>query len=179
MIETGPRVAGLTAVVFVWAVAAAAVLGTAAFTRIGPVVFVFNERHGVHAFDALVAVAAFVVALLATAVLLRRPAHSPEPPARHGGRLPDVVVPRAVAWGPVEPRGWPGHPHMRATLPLPAPRPPVDVRGGPGRPAVQAAVPDPRHHPWRAPGAGAPRGWPPRIPVDVPTVVLATAGRVR
>lgn len=126
-----PSVAGrLAAVVLVWALAAAAVLGTAAFTRIGPVIYVFNEQHGVHEGDALVAVAAFVVAGLLSVGLLRR--------RRDVGAVRDVRAVRDVTAGPwsaelpyrwpdpVGVRGYePGPADGRATVVLPAPRRPV------------------------------------------------------
>jgi hypothetical protein len=126
MIETGPWGAGhrgpslggrLVAVVFVWAASAAVVLGTAAFTRIGPVIYVINARHGVHAFDALVAVAAFVVAAPSTVAFLRRPRHEPARDASFadsgvphgwavGARDPGRPVP-GEWYGPDRHRPWP------------------------------------------------------------------------
>jgi hypothetical protein len=62
-----PTVAQLVALVLTWSAAAFVVLATAAVTRIGPVLYEFNDRHGIHAFDVLVGTGMFCVALLATA----------------------------------------------------------------------------------------------------------------
>ncbi|MGD9527219.1 hypothetical protein [Pseudonocardia sp.] len=125
MIETGPWVAGhrgpslagrLAAVVVVWAAGAAVVLGTAAFTRIGPVVYVIDSRHGVHAFDALVAVAVVVVAVPSTVAFLWRSRYEPAQDASFAGS----GVPHGWAVGdpgrPV-PGGWYGPDRHRPRSP--------------------------------------------------------------
>lgn len=134
----------LVGVVFLWAVAVAVVLATAAFTRIGPVVYVIDQRHGVHAFDALVAVGAFGMASLVTFGIVRRrrrvpgsypgasalPARPPgRPPARPPAALP-TYRPAARRPAPPSRAGWaarPCPPYDATTLMIarPSGKPPV------------------------------------------------------
>lgn len=60
------------AVFLVWVSAVAVVLAIAADTKIGPILFTLSGRHGVHFGDALVLVAALLVAVCLTGWLLRR-----------------------------------------------------------------------------------------------------------
>lgn len=65
-----PSAGQVVAVVFTWGVAALVVLGTAATTRVGPVLYQINDRHGIHAFDVLVGTGMFCLALLVSAVIV-------------------------------------------------------------------------------------------------------------
>lgn len=60
----------LLLVLLAWSAAAFAVLANAAVTRIGPVIYQINDRHGVHAGDVLVGTGMFCLAVLVTAALL-------------------------------------------------------------------------------------------------------------
>lgn len=167
----GPSAGRLVAALCVWGFAAAVVLGTAAFTRVGPVIYVIGGGHGVHAFDALVAVVAFVCALLVTPALLR-----PRTPSGATLALPVPVVHLPVPWPAV---GGYGHAPLRPTahhVTVPAARPalrPVAVPPWPAaprppvRPAPQRPVPPAPYRPHpasvsrRRPGqAPVPHGWP-------------------
>lgn len=59
--------AQLVLLALTWGCAVFVVLATAAVTRVGPVLYEINDRHGVHAFDVLVGTGMFCLALLATA----------------------------------------------------------------------------------------------------------------
>lgn len=65
-----PSAARLVLLALTWGAAAFVVLTTAAVTRIGPVLYQISERHGVHAFDIVVGVVMFCLALLATAAIV-------------------------------------------------------------------------------------------------------------
>lgn len=65
-----PTAAQLAALVLTWSAAGFVVLATAAVTRVGPVLYGINDRHGIHAFDVLVGTGMFCVALLATAAIV-------------------------------------------------------------------------------------------------------------
>lgn len=71
-----PRPAGrglvgkLLLVLTTWGIAVFVVLGAAATTRIGPVLYTISRRHGVHAGDVVVGTVVFCVALLVTAMII-------------------------------------------------------------------------------------------------------------
>lgn len=65
-----PGAGKLLLVALTWAVAAFVVLGAAAATRIGPVLYEISNRHGIHAADVLVGITMFCLALLVTAVIV-------------------------------------------------------------------------------------------------------------
>ena len=65
-----PSVGKLVLVALVWGGAAFLVLGNAATTRIGPVLYRISSSHGVHAGDIVVGTVVFCLALLATAVIV-------------------------------------------------------------------------------------------------------------
>ncbi|MGQ0577023.1 MAG: hypothetical protein ACT4RN_22895 [Pseudonocardia sp.] len=65
-----PGVGKLALVALTWGFAALVVLATAAVTRVGPILYTINDRHGIHAFDVLVGTGMFCVALLVTAVIV-------------------------------------------------------------------------------------------------------------
>lgn len=65
-----PSAGQLVAAAVVWGLAAMVVLGTAAVTRVGPILYTINDRHGIHAFDVLVGTGMFCAALLTTAVIV-------------------------------------------------------------------------------------------------------------
>jgi hypothetical protein len=60
----------LVLVALVWGGAAFVVLGNAATTRIGPVLYSVSDGHGVHAGDIVVGTVVFCLALLATALIV-------------------------------------------------------------------------------------------------------------
>lgn len=66
-----PTVGQVLLVAFTWSAASVIVLATAAATRIGPVLYTINDRHGIHAFDILVGTMMFCLALLVTAGIVR------------------------------------------------------------------------------------------------------------
>lgn len=69
--RSAARAGRSVAVAAVWGVAAATVLVVAAFTRIGPVIYVIGNGHGVHQGDALVAAVMSGLALLVSVAVLR------------------------------------------------------------------------------------------------------------
>lgn len=62
-----PTLGQLFLVALTWGAAAFVVLATAAVTRVGPILYTINDRHGIHAFDVLVGMGMFCLALLVTA----------------------------------------------------------------------------------------------------------------
>lgn len=184
------------AVAAAWGVAVAIALATAAFTRIGPVVYVFNARHGVHEGDVVVAAAMFCVAALVTAGLLRprrraeagvgttaAPAEWARP-----ATLPTRALPATPPGGQRRPRHPVGAAGPRPPQPpaRPVRRPPVDGGWSPPdvdplrtRPRSLDPYPVPGRRPTPPPGPRWQR--PPAQPVPpprqterpgIPTVVL-------
>jgi len=62
-----PSLGQLLLVAFTWGLATMIVLAVAAVIEVGPVLYEINERHGIHAFDVLVATGMFCLSLLVTA----------------------------------------------------------------------------------------------------------------
>lgn len=62
----------MVALVGIWGGATVTALVVARITKVGPTLFNVSARHGLHAGDAVVAGVALVVAVFATAALLRR-----------------------------------------------------------------------------------------------------------
>lgn len=65
-----PSIGKLLLVAVVWGGAGFLVLGNAAVTRIGPVLYSISGGHGVHAGDIIVGTVVFCLAVLATAVIV-------------------------------------------------------------------------------------------------------------
>lgn len=130
------------AVAAAWGVAAAVVLATAAFTRIGPVVYVFNARHGVHEGDVVVAAAMFCMAALVTAGLLRPRRRADTGVGTTAAPVEWVPAPVPTRAPAVTPPGGPRR--SRHSVRAPGPRPPQLPARPVGRPPVDDG--------WSAPG---------------------------
>jgi len=121
------------AVAAVWGVGAATVAAVALFTRIGPVIYVVGDGHGIHEGDALVAVAASVLAMVATVAILRG--------CRRECASVPTVPPVGPGWSPPAPR---------------VPAPPTQVLRQPGQ--DQQPRHQQRHQPHQPHGQHPPAG---------------------